>query len=190
MAALAVLGSPGDGRSQTPLDDVTVKPRATCQVPRHAPDKSIPAPVIESIYPKPGDVVRPGILVVRITFNVAMTCNGVFLKRPPMEKPCDNPQTQEFRLSYDRKTLRMACIVSPNRRYGFRLNSDASYEQFRPYLVANVNFVSLAGAVLKPYEVTFTTSSGPPLKSIEAAEAEDKDAPPNAPELAITTWRR
>lgn len=184
LAILTCLGSAGESRSQTALEGITVKPKAECLGPRLKPDKTIPAPVIESIYPAKGAEVRPGILIVRITFNVAMSCNGIFLKRPPMEKPCDNPQRQVFMLSYDRRTIRMRCRVSPNRQYGFRLNNDPSYDQFRSDIASNVNFISLAGSPLQPFELTFTTSSGPELTSVEAAEAEDRDAPADAPELA------
>jgi len=183
--ALVCLGSVGESRSQTSVQGLTVKPEAKCLGPRLKPDKSIPPPVVESIYPADGAVVRPGILIVRITFNVAMSCNGIFLKRPPMDRPCDNPQRQEFMLSYDRKTIRMKCKVSPNRRYGFRMNNDPAYEQFGPDIVPKVNFMSLAGSPLQPFELTFTTSSGPELTSVEAAEAEDEGAPANAPELAV-----
>jgi hypothetical protein len=188
-AVLVGLGGAGPVQLQTsievPIQGVTVKPLAKCFAPRPKPDKSIPPPVIESIYPTDGAVVRPGVLVVRITFNVAMSCDGIFLKRPPMDKPCDNPQRQVFMLSYDRKTIRMRCQVSPNRRYGFRLNNDPAHDQFRSDIVPKVNFISLAGSPLQPFELTFTTSSGPELTSVEAAETEDKDAPANAPELAI-----
>jgi hypothetical protein len=185
LASLICLGNVGESWSQPPLQGLTIKPKAKCFPPRLTPDKSIPPPVVESIYPADGAVVRPGILVVRITFNVAMSCDGIFLKRPPMEKPCDNPQRQVFMLSYDRKTMRMICRVSPNKRYGFRLNTDPAYDHFRPDIVPKVNFISLAGSPLRPFELTFTTSSGPETTSVEAAEAEDKDAPAGAPELAV-----
>ena len=185
VAAVACLGGAGESRSQTALEGLTIKPPATCLGPRLKPDKSIPPPVVVSTYPANGAVVRPGILIVRITFNVAMSCDGIFLKRPPMDKPCDNPQRQVMVLSYDRKTIRMQCRVSPNRRYGFRMNSDPAYDQLRPGLAANVNFISLAGSPLQPFELTFATSSGPLVTSVEAAEAEDKDALANAPEVAI-----
>jgi hypothetical protein len=185
LAGLASLGSAGASRPQTALQGLSVKPQAKCLAPRLRPDKSIPPPVVESIYPADGAVVRPGVLIVRITFNVAMSCNGIFLKRPPMDKPCDNPQRQVFMLSYDRRTIRMRCKVSPNRRYGFRLNDDPAYDQLRPDIVPNVDFISLAGSPLRPFELAFTTSSGPELTSVEAAEAEDRDAPANAPEMAV-----
>ncbi|HTK35545.1 MAG TPA: Ig-like domain-containing protein [Caulobacteraceae bacterium] len=184
-ATLAGLGGAGESRSQASLEGLTVKPEAKCLSPRPKPDRSIPPPVVESTYPTNGAVVRPGILIVRITFNVAMSCDGIFLKRPPMEKPCDNPQRQEYMLSYDRKTIRMRCEVSPNRRYGFRMNNDPAYDQLRPGIISNANFISLAGSALQPFELTFTTSSGPALTGVEAAEAEDKDAPANAPEMAV-----
>ena len=184
LAALASVSGAGESSSQTVLQGLAVKPEPKCLAPRLTPDRSIPPPVVESTYPTDGAVVRPGVLIVRITFNVAMSCNGIFLKRPPMDRPCGDPQVQVFMLSYDRKTIRMKCNVSPNRRYGFRMNTDGSYDQMRLDIVPKVNFISLAGSPLRPFEVTFTTSSGPKLTSVEAAEAEDKDAPANAPELA------
>src|ERR1700761_6253877 len=83
LGSLAFLaGAPAAG-AQSPLEGLTVKPDAVCKAPRLNRDTSIPKPVVESIFPAPGAVVRPGVLVVRITFNVAMSCNGVFLKNPP-----------------------------------------------------------------------------------------------------------
>lgn len=174
---------------QGALDGLTVKPAPRCLGPRLTPDRSIPPPVVESAYPPEGAVVRPGILVVRLTFNVAMSCNGIFLKLPPMEKPCGEAAMQEAWLSYDRRTIRMKCMVSPNRRYGYRLNSgpDPSYDKLRLGLVGNANFISLAGLPLKSFKTTFTTSGGPRVTDIREAEAQDKDAPPNAPELAASS---
>ena len=186
---LWTLWAPGVVQSQTPLGGVTVKPRAVCLGPRHPRDKDVPAPVIESTFPAKGAVVRPGVLVLRITFNVAMSCDGIFLSRSPLEKPCGEARMQDFRLSYDRRTIRMKCIVSPNRRYGFRMNNDPSYDQFRPGLLGKVNFMSLAGFPLQPFELDFSTSSGPPVVSVEASEAEDVDAPDNAPELGYWPGR-
>ncbi len=175
------------GHAET-VSPVTAKPAATCLGPRHPADKSIPAPVVQSIYPSPGAVVRPGILVLRITFNVAMSCDGIFLTSPPLEKPCGEARVQDMRLSYDRMTIRMKCVVAPNRRYGLRLNNDPAHDQFRPGILRKVNFASLAGSPLQPFELIFSTSSGPDVISVEAAEREDRDAPANAPELASFGW--
>jgi len=184
---LCGLCAPGGSQAQM-ASAVTVKPAAKCLGPRRPPDKSIPAPVVESIYPAPGAVVRPGILVLRITFNVAMSCDGIFLTSPPLEKPCGEARMQDLRLSYDRRTIRMKCVVAPNRRFGLRLNNDPERDQLRPGILRKVNFASLAGSPLQPFELTFETSSGPDVISVEAAEREDKDAPANAPELAVFGW--
>lgn len=183
------LGDVGAVQSQTRLSGVAIRPKAVCMGPRHPPDKDVPAPVVESTFPAKGAVVRPGILVLRITFNVAMSCNGLFLSRSPLVKPCGEARMQDFRLSYDRRTIRMKCVVSPNKRYGFRMNDDPSYDQLRPGILSNVNFMSLAGFPLQPFELDFSTSSGPPVVSVEAAEALDVDAPANAPELGYWPGR-
>jgi hypothetical protein len=177
------LWAAGGGHAET-VSPIIAKPEPKCLGPRHPPDKSIPAPVVMSTYPANGAVVRPGILVLRITFNVAMSCDGIFLTSPPLQKPCGEARMQDVRLSYDRLTLRMKCVVAPNRRYGFRLNNDPEHDQFRPSILRKVNFASLAGSPLQPFELTFSTSSGRDLISVEAAEREDRDAPANAPELA------
>jgi hypothetical protein len=157
--------------------------------PRHPPDKDVPAPVIESTFPAKGAVVRPGVLVLRITFNVAMSCNGVFLSHAPLERPCGEARLQDFRLSYDRRTIRMKCVVSPNRHYGLRMNHDPTPDQLRPDILGKVNFVSLAGTSMQPFELEFSTSSGPRVVSVEAAEVEDVDAPATAPDLAYGPGR-
>ena len=177
------------GLAQT-VSPVTAKPAAKCLRPRHPPDKSIPEPVVVSTFPPRGAVVRPGILVLRITFNVAMSCDGIFLTSPPLEKPCGEARVQDMRLSYDRMTIRMKCTVAPNRRYGLRLNNDPEHDQLKPSTLQKVNFASLAGSALQPFELTFSTSSCPDVISVEAAEREDSEAPANAPELASFGWQR
>jgi hypothetical protein len=83
----------------------------------------------------------------------------------------------------------MKCSLSPSRRYGFRMNNEASSDRLGPNLLGKVNFMSLAGLPLQPFELDFSTSAGPPVVSVEASEAEDAGAPANAPELGYWPGR-
>jgi hypothetical protein len=161
------------------LSSVTVKPKAVCMGPRHPPDKSIPKPEVVSTFPAQGAVVRPGYLVVRLTFNVAMSCDGVILARPPLNQPCDGSKLQRLVLSYDRRTIRMVCRVAEKTRYGLRLNYDPDFtaERLNAVTATRVSFMSLAGAPLDRFELSFSTSSGLPVADLKEAEAEEAKAP-------------
>jgi hypothetical protein len=181
------LGASGSER----LSSVTVKPKAVCMGPRQPPDRGVPPPAVVSTYPAQGAVVRPGILVIRLTFNVAMSCDGVFLAVPPLNKPCDGSKLQQFVLSYDRRTIRMLCHVAAKTRYGLRLNYDPNFDTARlnPVMAVRANFMSLAGAPLDRFELTFSTSSSPPVTDPKEAEGEEAASPgrpagsPNDPQL-------
>lgn len=189
MAALACAaglpGPAGNGARAQTVSPLVVKPPARCLGPRRPADLSIPAPRVVSTFPAEGAVVRPGLLVVRLTFNVAMSCDGVFLTRPPLDKPCSGQATQEFVLSYDRLTLWMICTVARNTRYGLRLNYDPAYDVNRaplfdrlpPAVVSKATFRSLAGRPLERFELTFSTSAGPEITTQQEALAEDAQAP-------------
>lgn len=153
------------------LSGVAVKPRPVCMRPRRPPDAAVPPPTVESTFPAEGAVVRPGLLVLRFTFNVAMSCDGQFLPLGPLAMPCEKGEVQWTSLTYDRTTIRMPCVVRPNTRYGISMNSSQGWQISK--------FSSLAGQPLKPFQLTFSTSAGPDA-DIKAAEAQDKDWPPPA----------
>jgi hypothetical protein len=145
--------------------------------PRRPSDPSIPAPEVVSSYPAEGAVVRPGYVVIRFTFNVAMSCDGVFLTPPPPRQlPCAADLRQDVLYSYDRRTLQMTCRVDRNTRYALRLNYDpTTLDAARLSNVAatRVRFMSVAGSPLKPFELAFSTSSGPGNKTEKDALAEE-----------------
>jgi hypothetical protein len=170
--------SGGAGQSQE-ISSVTVEQRAVCMAPRRPPDASIPAPRVVSTYPAQGAVVRPGFVVVRFTFNVAMSCDGIFLSLPaPVQQPCAGGLRQVVMYSYDRRTIQMVCRVAKSTRYGLRLNYDPNNDAARLNNVtaARVTFMSLAGAPLKRFELTFSTSSDPEVASQKDALAEEAAA--------------
>lgn len=169
-APTALSGVTVSASKRQDLPGVTVSPAAVCLGPRSAhPDPTIPKPRVVESFPAQGAVVRPGLLVLRLTFNVAMSCDGLFQAAAPLEKPCRADRRQHVVLSFDRRTLRMACVVEPGRAYGLRLNPGGLLGGLR----GKAPFKSLAGWPAAPFELTFSTSSGAPAASLEEAEAED-----------------
>jgi len=155
----------------TALSGVNVKPRPVCMGPRHPPDAAVPAPRLVGVFPAEGAVVQPGVLVLRFTFNVAMSCDGLFQSLPAQAKPCGETNQQHTVLSFDRTMIRMLCVVKPNTKYGLRMNPAPGRG------IGRARFSSLAGLPLAPFELTFSTSSGPEVTDLETAQAEDKDGP-------------
>jgi hypothetical protein len=156
----------------TAVSGVDVRPRPVCVGPRRPADKGVPPPAVVSTFPAEGAVVRPGLVVLRFTFNVAMSCDGLFQSLSALARPCGGSNPQHTVLSFDRTMIRMPCIVGRNMRYGLRMNPAPARGTGRE------RFSSLAGLPLEPFQLTFSTSSGPDVTDLETAEAEDKDAPP------------
>ncbi len=161
----------GDGPSVSELivtasrtvSELTVSAKIKCL----APDKlsRLPQrPRVVSSFPARGSVVQPGLLVLRVTFNQAMACDGMLTAAPPLENPCPGA-VQEMLLSYDRKTVRTVCQVAANTQYGVWLSQDP---------VAR-SFVGLTGLPSEPYRLNFSTSGGPAVRSVCEAMAADQD---------------
>jgi hypothetical protein len=177
--ALAILTAAPAGTGGAPaaaksLSGLAVKPKPVCLRPRRPPDTAVPAPEVVSTFPAEGAVVRPGLLVLRFTFNVAMSCDGLFQRLDRLAMPCDGGDVQWTDLTYDRTTIRMPCFVRPDTRYGIWMNPGRGRE------LNSRRFSSLAGRPLESFRLTFSTSSGPSVGDIKEAETEDKDWPPSA----------
>jgi hypothetical protein len=121
------------------------------------------APQVVSTFPQPGSTVRPGLVVLRVTFDLPMGCYGAFTDDPPLPNPC--PWTvQRMQLSLDRRTVRTVCVVAPNARYAVWMNRQVSGADA---------FISLAGTRLRPYRVEFATSAGQSVTTVCDALTED-----------------
>ncbi len=145
------------------VEELTVIPKIKCMAVDRSGDVAGHTTVV-SAFPEEGAVVRPGLLVVRVTFSRPMACNGEILEAPPLQSPC--PTTvQHLLLSYDRRTVRTVCVVDPNIHYGAMLNEDPKVH----------SFISLDGAPAAPHRFDFTTSSEPPISDVCEALAEDRE---------------
>ncbi|HEX3888994.1 MAG TPA: hypothetical protein VHW05_15985 [Phenylobacterium sp.] len=148
-----------DPTATTDVEGVTVTPEAQCLDPK--PDPSAPAPKVVSTYPANGAVIRPGVLVVRVTFNVPMSCKGFFSGAPPFNNPCPGRE-QNWTLSFDRMSIRTVCRADANLEYGVAI-SDRSENRF----------ISLGDKPLEPYAFRFSVSAETEVRTIRESLAED-----------------
>jgi hypothetical protein len=149
------------------VDEVTVLPRASCLAPKQDPE--VPPPKIVSTFPASGDVVRPGVLVVRITFDRPMSCDGFFFSDPILDQACPK-NTQDMLLSLDRLTIRTICHVPGSSTFSLWLNENPASGP-RPNLTNQ--FISLAGRPSEPLRLAFSTSSARPAHTLREALLED-----------------
>jgi hypothetical protein len=155
---------------------VVVRATRKCVEARQPADPDIPPPKLVSTFPASGAVVRPGFLVLRLTFDLPMACAGLLDRHAALLDPCPGPLLEPVR-SLDRRTFLTVCKVAKSSHYGLWLNHGSS-----------LRFTSLAGHPAAPYELVFETSSEPEVATVEDAIAEDawlkpaaQPAPPHAP---------
>jgi hypothetical protein len=145
------------------VSELIVTAPIKCLEPDRAGGSVARTPQVVSTFPQPGSTVRPGLVVLRVTFDLPMGCYGGFTDDPPLPNPC--PWTvQRMHLSLDRRTVRTVCVVAPNGRYAVWMNRQATGADA---------FISLAGTRLRPYRVEFATSAGERVTTVCDALTED-----------------
>jgi hypothetical protein len=142
----------------TTVQELTVVPHPKCLEAESAP---APAPKIVSTFPAEGQVVRPGLIVFRITFDRPMTCSGFLIELAKVASPCP-PHDQTFIQTFDHKTVRTLCLTQPGQTYAVVVGGDCSQP-----------FVSLDDQQAPPLAVRFRASDGQPVTSVREALAED-----------------
>lgn len=145
------------------VSELTVTGRVKCLEPDRSSERA-DRPKVVSTYPQKGAVVRPGLLIVRVTFNAPMACDGAFTRDPPLTDPCPG-SPRDMLLSYDRKTVRTVCVVEPNSNYGLWMSQDPTGK----------SFIGLSGLPSQPYRLSFTTSADPAVTSVCEALAQDEE---------------
>lgn len=143
--------------------ELTVTAKIKCLGPDRMGERAVP-PKVVSTFPGKGAVVRPGLLVVRVTFDQPMACEGALTHAPPLENPCPG-LPQEMLLSLDRRTVRTVCVVAPDTQYGLWVSQDPTA----------LSFVGLGGLPSQAYRLTFSTSAEPAVTSVCAAMAADEE---------------
>jgi hypothetical protein len=136
------------------VSELTVTAAAKCLEPEAFSERA-ERPKVVSSYPAKGAVVRPGLLIIRVTFDRPMACYGLFTRAAPRTNPCpDTPQ--HMLLSYDRRTVRTVCIVEPGVDYGLWMSQDPNAH----------SFLGLTGLPSVAYRLDFATSAEAPLTSV------------------------
>lgn len=143
------------------VSELTVSPPIKCLAPERMAGRA-ERPKVVSSYPAKDAVVRPGLLIVRVTFDQPMACYGLFTNDPRLLNPCPgNPQ--QMLLSLDRRTVRTVCVVDPGRQYGLWLSQEPDGR----------SFMGLGGLPSMPYRMTFATSAEPMVRTVCDALAAD-----------------
>jgi hypothetical protein len=169
-------------RRPTTLSGVDVKAKAPCVIPRPhgAPDG--PPRVVDS-YPRFGQTVPPGVLVLRVTYDQPMSRCPVFLLNAGGALA-----RLEQKLAWqtsDRRTMFFIVDVNPANDYRLWLNAP-----WRMFL--RRTFLSRYGTPAVPRMIAFSTSRGPPTVTAEDVLRADPglgpllvpasvDSPPRAP---------
>jgi len=153
------------------VSELLVTGRMRCLAPDYGAAAGKTPPKVVSAFPARGAEVRPGLLVVRVTFDQPMTCAGRFDPTPALADPCPG-QVRDMLLSYDRRTVRTVCMVEPGVQYGLSLGEDPN---------SPTAFLGLAGLPAAPARLNFTTSAGPVISDVCEALSQD---PVTAADLA------
>lgn len=143
------------------VDELVVTPHPKCLDAEGGRDSA--SPQVVSSFPAKGQVVRPGLLVFRVTFDRPMTCSGFLAAFGDVPNPCP-AKAQRFVMTFDRKTVRTLCITQPATSYAVSLGDDFHH------------FLSLDAARAQQGIIRFQTSDGPPVASIPEALAQDVGA--------------
>ena len=119
-------------------------------------------PRVVATFPARGAVVRPGLVVVRVTFDQPMSCDASFDGTSDLPNPCPG-RWREATLSQDRRSFRTVCEVRSGARYRLTLRS----------------FRNTHGLAI-PLDVIVSTSGAASVATVREALAEDIGAPVSA----------
>jgi hypothetical protein len=139
-------------RRSTAVSELDVK-APVCPKIHKATDEP---PKLVSTYPARGATIRPGVMILRLTFDKPMTCQGLLGIDGARANPCPAP-LEEPLYSRDRHTFLTVCRIDGNGNYGLELKG----------------FTSVTGQVAEPDELAFQTSDDEPVASIDDALARD-----------------
>jgi hypothetical protein len=115
-----------------------------------------PTPRVVRTMPAPGSVVRPGQMVLSVTFDQPMACKAIQAASPfPIPCPAGGGAVL---ISPDRRTLTTVCVVEAGASYSMPL----------------VDFVGDGGARSERYDLLFTTSTAAPVKDARQALSLEK----------------
>lgn len=147
------------GVTVTARTDLVVQARKVCFLPPQA-GESPTAPQVVDIYPRPGETVPAGLVVVRITFDQPMSrCSYSMTTLPKLAFPDQLPTRP--RITADLKTFLLPAWTQPNQDYLLTVNGP-------PF----VFFKNIFGQAAKSRPVLFKTSEIVARSEQEAASGD------------------
>ena len=164
-------------RRPTPLSDVTVT-LPKCPPARSPAEAEGPAPKLLSAYPAREATVRRGIVILRLTFDRPMTCEGLLDLAAGYPNPCPAPLTNPL-FSRDRRTFLTVCVVGDGQD---KAQSDWRKDKTAVlcggclvvYRLRLDRFTSLSGKPLEPLTVEFKVDpASRPVRTMKEAMAQD-----------------
>jgi hypothetical protein len=170
-AAVTAIAGPaaaqgGQGAMMSPMPEVRVDPSSFIDQPPAANRDCVdgrahdgPAPKVVRVMPAPGSVVRPGPMVLSVTFDRPMACKANVTASPfPIPCPGDG---KAVLMSPDRRTLTTVCMVEAGASYSMPL----------------ADFVGDGGVRSERYDLAFTTATGAPARDARQAISLEKAGP-------------
>ena len=118
-----------------------------------------PAPRVVRTMPAPGSTVRPGALVLSVSFDQPMSC-AANLGNSPFPLPCPGGAGVVI-MTPDRRTLTTVCQVEAGASYSMPL----------------ADFTSAGGVKSVRYDLAFTTSTDAPVTDAGEARSLETEGP-------------
>ena len=113
-------------------------------------------PAVTATWPAAGAVIAPGVLVLKIVFNQAMTADQwSYAKGAAGDYPSCLATP---RLLADRKTFVLLCTTLPGKRYGVQVNA-----------TPDKGFVNVGDRRAPLFDLAFSTSTSEPVRNLQAA---------------------
>ena len=159
-AAAQPVSAPSEaiGTAQT-RPDVVDAPIAGSRDCEYDTPRNDPPPKVVRTMPAPGSVVRPGSMVLSVTFDQPMACKAN-LSNSPFPLPCPGGAGVVI-MTPDRRTLTTVCQVEAGASYSMPL----------------VDFVSSSGVKSARYDLAFTTSTDAPITDAGQARSLETEGP-------------
>lgn len=146
--AAAVAAAPPAPRPPTEVSSLTIYPPG-------------PPPKVTASFPAQGAAITPGVAILRVTFDQAMTPGGFdFSAAEGGETP---PCLKTPRLLDDGRTFVLLCTLRSGRHYALTLNGGPARDE------GNNGFSSVSERRAPPVILTFSTTTDEPVRSLDAA---------------------
>lgn len=148
LMAAAPPPAPAPARPPTEVSSLTIYPPG-------------PPPRLAASWPAQGAAVTPGVAILRLTFDQAMTADG--FEFGPAEGGETPPCLKTPRLLNDGRTFVLLCTLRSGRHYALTLNGG------QPREAGPNGFASVSERRAPPVVLTFSTTTDEPVRSLDEA---------------------